>query len=490
MFVLFSCDKEDSFTTSGSDKLAFSVDTLRFDTIFTQIGSATRWFRVYNRANQSIRISNISLKGNSQSKFNLNVDGLPGDNHQDVVVYPNDSIYVFAEVTINPDDPVSVSPFFVYDEVIFETNGNTQSVTLEAAGQNANYFPSRWHNDSIAVFSCNGSEVIWDDPKPYVLYGIVGFVDCKLTIPAGARIHVHGGLARDEDGDIYNTGRLVISENASINVQGTVENPVIFEGDRTEDELGFDFKNADGQWTGLIFSRGSKDNVIENAVVKNARFGIFLDSAADLSIKNTQVINTSGPGLFAYHAQVNAENCLFYNNGTNSVQLVYGGDYNFDYCTLANYGGDASALVMTNGVCDDPDNCNVQTARTYRLNALFRNSIIYGSLADEILLDDLTFTRGGNRPMLNYTFSECIIRARDINDPDLGFPDFFDWCDCYNASPSDALFFDINEDDYRLDTLSVAEEQGVPINGIFFDLDGNDRDPQRPDLGCFEYQHN
>ena len=490
LFFLFSCDKEDSFTTSSSDKLEFSVDTLRFDTIFTEIGSATRFFRVYNRANQSIRISNISLKGNSLSKFNLNVDGIPGDTHQEVVIYPKDSIYVFAEVTINPDDPLSISPFFVYDEVIFETNGNTQSVTLEAAGQNANYFPSRWHNDSVAVFSCNG-EVVWNDPKPYVLYGIVAFVDCQLTIPAGARIHVHGGLARDEDENgepfVYNTGRLFIGENASINVQGTIENPVIFEGDRTEDGLGFDFKNADGQWTGLIFSRGSQNNVMENAIVKNARFGIFLDSAADLSLKNVQVFNTSGPGLFAYHAQVDAENCLFYNNGSNAVQIAFGGDYNFDYCTLANYGTDASALSMTNGVCYDAE-CEVSAA--YRLNARFRNSIIYGFLSDEIFLSDFTGNQGSDRFAFNYSFEECIIRARDINDPEQGFPDFFDWCNCFNASPSDALFVDINEDNYRLDTLSVAEEQGTPLNGIQFDLEGNGRDPLRPDLGCYEYQHN
>ena len=485
-FILFSCNKDESFTTSNSDKLAFSVDTLHFDTVFTELGSATRFFRVYNRAKQSIRINKISLKGNSQSKYNLNVDGIPGDMHKEVVIYPNDSIYVFAEVTINPDDPLSVSPFFVYDEVVFETNGNTQSVTLEAWGQNANYFPSRYNKDSVAVFTCNG-EVVWDDPKPYVLYGIVAFLDCKLTIPAGARIHVHGGLSMGTDpvdmsSFIYSSGRLFIGENASINVQGTIEEPVIFEGDRLEE----DFMDVDGQWTGLVFSRGSKNNVMENAIVKNARFGIYVDSAADLSLKNVQVFNTSGPGIFAYHAKVDAENCLFYNNGSNSVQLVFGGDYNFDYCTLANYGTDASALSMTNGTCYDPD-CLVSAA--YRLNARFRNSIIYGSLSDEIFLLDFTGSKGTDRVAFNYNFEDCIIRARDINDPDLGYPNFYDYCTCLNASPSEDIFESINEDDYHLDTLSIAEEKAMPIPSILFDLEGNNRDPLKPDLGCYEYQY-
>lgn len=488
-FLFFSCNKDETFTTSSSDKLEFSVDTLFFDTIFTEIGSATRFFRVYNRADQSIRINKITLKGNNQSKFNLNVDGIPGDTHEEVVIYPNDSIYVFAEVKINPDDPLSESPYFVFDEVVFETNGNTQSVILGAWGQNANYFPSRYHKDSVAVFTCTG-DLTWDDPKPYVLYGIVAFVDCQLNIPAGARIHVHGGLSRvfDEMGNpnIYNSGRLVMGENAKLNVQGTIENPVIFEGDRTEDDLGFDFKDADGQWTGIIFSAGSQGNVMENTVVKNSLFGMYVDSSAEVSLKNVQIYNTSGPGIFAYHAKVNAENCLFYNNNTNAVQLTFGGDYNFDYCTLANYGTDASALSMTNGTCYDPDCVN---AAAYRLNAYFRNSIIYGSLADEIFLLDFTGSQGADRVALNYNFEKCIIRARDINDAERGYPDFYDYCDCFIAQPSDAIFVSINEDDYHLDTLSVAEQKAVPLNGILFDLEGNDRDPVNPDLGCFEYQY-
>jgi len=486
LLIVFSCRKEDSFTTSSSDQLSFSVDTLRFDTVFTELGSATRFFRVYNHADQSIRISKISLQGNSQSKYNLNVDGLPGDVHEDVVIYPNDSIYVFAEVTINPDEPLSESPYFVQDKVVFETNGNTQSVLLEAWGQNANYIPDRFSKDSVAVFTCNG-EVTWDDPKPYVLYGIVAFLDCKLNIAAGTRIHVHGGLSRGidpSDGStlIYNSGRLFIGENATLNVQGTLENPVIFEGDRLEEG----FEDESGQWTGIVFSAGSKDNVIEHAVIKNSLFGMYVDSTAELTLKNVQVMNTSGPGIFAYHGKVDAENCLFYNNATHAVQLAFGGDYHFDYCTLANYGTDAPSLIMSNGTCYD---ALCENTALYRLNARFRNSIIYGSLRDEITIIDFTGSQGGDRLAMNYNFDDCLIRADEIADPEKGIPTFFDYCSCFNANSSDAIFANVNEDDYHLDTLSVAEQKAKPLNGILFDLEGNDRDPVVPDMGCYEYQY-
>ena len=39
-FVLSSCQKE-RFTDDPGDRLAYSTDTLRFDTVFTQLGSAT-----------------------------------------------------------------------------------------------------------------------------------------------------------------------------------------------------------------------------------------------------------------------------------------------------------------------------------------------------------------------------------------------------------------------------------------------------------------
>ncbi|MBK9018036.1 MAG: right-handed parallel beta-helix repeat-containing protein [Saprospiraceae bacterium] len=390
LLLLTSCRKEDKFTTSSSDKLEFSVDTLRFDTVFTELGSDTRYIRVYNPHSESIRISKIQLAGNQQSKFNLNVDGIPGDEHEDVVIYPKDSIYVFVEVKINPDEPLSSSPYFVYDSIRFETNDNVQHVTLEAWGQNANYIPSRWSKDSITLYSCGGGEVIWDDPKPYVLYGIVAFDDCTLTIPAGARIHVHGGLSRTEDlnGEqiIYNSGRLFFLENGHLNVQGTAENPVIIEGDRLEE----DFADADGQWTGIILGAGSSGHVIEHATIKNSLFGIYVDSSAELTLKNVQVFNTSGVGLFAIHSTVQAENCLFFNNGTHAVQLGYGGNYDFTYCTLANYGTDASALNMGNGICDDPLCQGPNDPRTNPLVASFTNCIIYGSKRDEITVADFT----------------------------------------------------------------------------------------------------
>ena len=42
--LFWGCNKDEDFITDGSVSLAFSLDTLRFDTVFTELGSATRFF--------------------------------------------------------------------------------------------------------------------------------------------------------------------------------------------------------------------------------------------------------------------------------------------------------------------------------------------------------------------------------------------------------------------------------------------------------------
>jgi hypothetical protein len=139
-FFLTSCYKE-KFTTETTDTLSIGVDTLTFDTVLTQISTVTRYFKVYNPHGLSLRISEIKVTGKDAPFFRLNVDGYTGTVIRDIEILPEDSIYVFVEATIDPDQPVSVSPFILEAEIQFTTNGSDQAVTLVAWGQNANYIP-------------------------------------------------------------------------------------------------------------------------------------------------------------------------------------------------------------------------------------------------------------------------------------------------------------------------------------------------------------
>lgn len=481
-FCAGACQKE-QFTTSAADKLAFSTDTLRIDTVFTELGSATRILKIYNRHKKSIRISKVYLANGSSSKFNLNVDGISGDSHSDLEIAPNDSMYIFAEVTINPNQPASASPFVISEDLVFETNGNTQKVVLEAWGQNAVYLPSRFGAGAVTGYGCGGGEWLWDDPRPYVIYGILVIDSCTVRIPAGTRIYVHGGLAKATDPDTgekyrYNDGFLAFVGAGKLIVEGTLEKPVIFEDDRLEPE----FDDEAGQWTGIWLQSGTTGHRIDHCLIRNSIIGVRVDSAAELNIRNTQIYNTAGSALIGVHAKIEAENCLFYKNTGFSIQIEYGGDYKFSYCTAANYQSQVEAIRLGDALCLD-DAC--ENYRANKLTARFKNCIFYGSQADQITL----FERTGDVQFFDYKLENCIVRVKDLTKAG-AYPDFFDHCTpCLNAGNSDYIFVNPNEDNYHLDTLrSIANKYAVPVSGIDRDLDGKTRDAMNPDAGCFELE--
>jgi len=480
---LVSCDKEERFITDSSAMLEFSTDTLRIDTVFTSLGSATRILKVYNPNERPIRVAKIYLDGQAGQTFRLNVDGLAGNTHENVVIHGRDSIYIFVEATINPNQPLSVSPFVVEDKLVLETNGNRQQVLLEAWGQNANYFPSRFNKGVAVVIRCNNGEVIWDDPKPYVVYGALFIDDCTLVIPAGARVYIHGGVAQNDlFGGIYNDGLLYTLSNGRIKVRGTAEQPVIIQGSRTEEA----FANVRGQWNGIILGKGSRGNEFRYATVKNSRFALLVDSAAEVSASNARFFNTSGNGIVGFHARITADNCLIYNNGSNSVQLLFGGDYAFNYCTIANYGVNAGTLGMSNFWCyDDPLVC--QNRREYRLNATFVNSIIYGSRRDQLEFSDISQRQ--SPAMFNVSFQHCVVRVDELLTRQNGrYGDFFStMCSpCTNGTAAAKVFENPNSGVYMLDSLSLAQAKARPLSGIPRDIVDKLRDPVSPDAGCFE----
>ncbi len=477
---IFSGCSKDTFITDSNAKLSFSTDTLRFDTAFTTVGTATYSFRVYNTHNQPINISRAYLPGKNGKKsfFSLNVDGYAGNDLKNIEIPANDSIYVFARVTIDPSLPLSESPYIIQEDLIFETNGNQQKVILEAWGQDANYIPSNNANGQIARLAANFQTIVWNDPKPYVIYGILLLDSVTLEIPAGARIHVHGGLAKNDAlGGRYNDGIIYLYPSATIKILGTEDKPVVIQGDRLED----DFKEESGQWAGIIIGAGSRNNVMEYTTIKNSIVGVRVDSSAQLSLKNARIHNTAGNGLQAIHADVTAENCLFFNNNSDAISIVYGGNYRFDYCTVASYGADAIALSLSNTLCYDAF-CN--KFDTYPMVARFTNCIFFGSRQDEISL--FNAARATKSAELDYRFDNCVFRVTELLGLD-NYPEFKGYAtDCIYGKPLDRLFLNVDKDDYHLDSLSIASNKAKVLPNISIDIDAKARSLQTPDVGCFE----
>lgn len=478
ILIYSSCRPDNNFVDGGVS-LRVSVDTLMFDTVFTAIGSITRSFKVYNDFDDAVLIDEVFIN-NPETYFRLNVDGTQGNNVKNVIVPSKDSIYVFVETTIDPDQPVSLSPFVIEDLLNIQVKDATTEVLLQAFGQNANYFPSFQGQGRDSIIQCNGSSIIWDDPKPYVIYGRVIVEGCDWILSAGTDVYVHGGLQFNQA--YYTDGLIIIGPTASIKAMGTVDNPVTFQSDRLESV----FDDVAGQWSGIFIFSTSQNNELNHTIIRHPNFGVRVDSAASLIMNSTTIEYTAAQALVGVHANIEANNCLFHNNGSFGVQFTYGGNYEMNYCTVASFGNQGEALFLGNNLCVDPA-CEAPRV-TNGLVANFTNCVFVGSDTDEFIFDD--FSRFGLGDVLfDYNFKNSVIEIDDLLDVEQ-FPNFFDRCiNCKKRDRNDVLFADINENDYRPDSLSILEASASPIPMIREDLDGNMRDGSMPDIGCYEYQY-
>lgn len=467
VYFSFSCRK-DKLLTDPSALLQFSEDTILFDTVFTTIGSTTKRLLVYNSHSKSIVISSITLAGGKNSNFRINVDGLPG-NALNIKIRPKDSLYIFIEVTVDPNN--SNSPFVITDSLVFITNGNKQDVDLVAWGQNAIYYTPKYYQPGLPPYSIIECNTTWNNTKPYVVYGYA-VVDsaCVLTVEQGTKIHFHrnGGLW------IYRGGRIIVN--------GTKENPVEFRGDRLE----WTYNEKPGQWDRIWINEGSNDNIFNYAIIKNAYIGLQIETLpfgnASISnnkciLKNTRIQNCSGAGILTRNYKVEGFNCIVERSGEYCFIVAGGGEYEFKHCTFANYWSAGSRQTPTiflqnyftdiftgNEIIKDITKCN------------FYNCIITGSLENEFS------TEGKNGGDINYLFHHSVIKT-SVNTSTSSFVNIV-------KNPSGELFKDYQAFDYHLSNSSAAINIGdasqVTI-GMEKDLDEVNRlSSGNPDAGCYE----
>lgn len=497
-----SCRKDFDFQPSQGS-LTFSKDTVYLDTVFTNIGSSTYNLKVYNPSNHDILIPGIRLGQGQASNYRLNVDGMPGKEFQNVELLAKDSLYIFIETTIDIQTLVTADNQFLYADVIeFDNGPNYQEVHLVTLVKDAVFiYPSHDSNGVIEtlVFDVDGDgvddqtniqgrflkeeELHFTKDKPYVIYGYAAVGENKtLTIDPGARLHFHA-----------NSG-LLITNNASLKVNGqyspdqdTLENEVIFEGDRLE--LLFD--NIPGQWGTIWLFQGSKDNVINYATIKNATIGILAESDANkvipkLTINNSKIFHSSNFGILGRATSITAQNIVINHAGQAAFAGTFGGSYNVTHSTIANYWSNSfrqlPALYLNNFLILDDD-----TLVTNALTAAnFNNCIIYGNDNPEFLVEE---EDGAD---MNFKFTNCLIKFSDTNNRYGTDPNY----DFTNTTLYDNIIF--NEDPVFKDSAKneLIIGQGSAAIGVIGNNPFSNQVPfdilnvartNFPDLGA--YQH-
>ena len=351
------CFCEENIEYNTGAKLDFSCDTLKFDTVFTGEKSSIHFLKIINNTGKNININSIHIE-NDDHQIKLNINGLQTNSAENIELLKGDSIFIFAQAELKNGSNKS----FI-NSIIVNTGADSQRVIITAYGINVTKLSGLISSDTIlspntAYISHNG-----------------------ISVGENAKLIIKEGVA------IYFNKNCGLEIAGSLQIDGTLKNPVKLQGIRTEQE----YSNIPAQWKGITFNEGSNKSVINYATIKNTQTALSASHNQNLTISNCIIENNFYHGVFLENTNTLIYNTLIHNCGTSCISIEGEGNYNILNCTLAdywnlNYRSDA---VFT---CKN---------KIKNINVLVANSIIDGNHSNEIDFDNNN----------NITFYNCLIKS-------------------------------------------------------------------------------
>ena len=453
-------------------RLAFSHDTVLFDTVFTTMGSSTKQVMVYNPNKNAVHIDRVSMREGKH--FRINLDGENNlDQLRDITLRGGDSLFLFIRTYIDPLN--ENSPVFIEDDIAFGINGNTQKINLQAYGQDIVKIQGKY---GLKVYP---QDLILTSRKPYLMYDTVA-VGGNLIIEAGATIYMHTGAM------IYAYG--------NVTAQGKKDAPITIRSDRT-DRL-FDsvpYRMASGQWDGIYLVHAKETPTttyqLDYVNILSGSIGLYVYSEATgaplpkINLTNSRIHNHSIYGLVLQNVDATVVNCEISNCASYCVYLA-GGKHDFVHNTIASYYGYpyTDMNLHQNIFADDVaavyiNNLSKNMAKTV---SSFSNCIITGGREKSLMVATPLPDYYEGRFEGNYLRCDSLDEAFAKNN--------------VYASDSDSCVFrniyylykEYHYYDFRLDSLSPARGIGDSIAALEYPTDRvGIRRKQRPDAGCYEY---
>jgi hypothetical protein len=349
----------------------------------------------------------------------------------------------------------------IQDSIVFLTNGNLQDVDLVAWGQDVHLL----RGDTL-------TSTTWINDKPYLIMEYI-MVDSlqTLTLEEGVRIHLH----RD--------AWMIVK--GTLQARGSLDQPIVIQGDRLEHM----YRDIPGQWGGIYFWPGSRDNHLEHVTIKNGMVGLWADTVMTPGVPTVYITrciiqDMSSIGIFGRGASLHADNTVIGSCGQFSILMSIGGSYEFYHCTVANYWGSGysnrttPAVGMNNYYQDASGGTQIRPIE----RAYFGNCIVYGDKEYELVLDEHPDSQ------IPYRFDHSLLKA-DPETFDLNDPAHFNSV----INMEDPRFINTGASNFQLDTLSPAKDMALLEIASQYPLDilGVSRlGALGPDMGAYERVEN
>ncbi|MFD1873621.1 hypothetical protein [Hymenobacter bucti] len=489
--------REEELQTSGA--LAFSADTVKFDTVFTNLRTVTKRLWVYNRNPRGVNVDLIGLDRPATSAYTLLINGDLKQTATNLFIRGEDSLLVLVRAKL-PDNGQNGAPkdYVLEEKLNFRTNGQDQHVLLRSFGQNI------YLHDDVPL-ACNA---VWTNDRPHVLYNsVVVPVGCTLRIKPGTRVYAHAGAA------LIVRGTLLVNSPADYapgtaatdTVKATNTDIVRFSGDRSGEAQ---YATAPGQWTGIVLHASSRGNIIRYAQIQNATVGVLLYNPDNLSPRPDVLLQNAviryisgyavsfagskstldlGAGVLSVAGKATMENTLFSDCYEYAVLGIGGGEYALNYCTIANYPATTSvrstaSLTFTNVAADGK-------TKNAGLTLSLKNSIVWGSIRDELFLDNYDdYSAGVSIQNTMLATERYAATANAPGTPGLAQPSLNNLIGTYSYNyPSFKSISTGPSSDYRLKAdspgLDRATQKAAPL--LLRDLLNLPRDANRPALGAY-----
>lgn len=457
-------------------RLTFSCDTLSFDTILTEQGSATLQLMVYNRNREALVIDRVWL--DDGEAFLVNVDGEQDLSRlTDLPVYGGDSLFVFVRIAdfgaMAEDGAIRIE-----DQLHFHLKtGSTQSVTLEAYAQNVTRLGTIGGRKQYNSYHFTAD-------RPYLLYDTVIILG-NLVMDAGATLYMHKGASLYALGDVT--------------AGGTLEQPVVIRGDRLDrlfDSVPYSY--ASGSWNGFYIQAEEPHTYqLDYVDILSGNMGLYVTSTCrntlpQLHMNGCRIHNHAQYGLVLLNTDAQVTNTEISNCASYCVYCS-GGTHDFIHSTIASYFGYTSirihSVAKENTAAVFIDNLQKTGAQTI---TSFYNSIITGYLSNQLVVATPFDWYYPGTFLGNYLKTDTLrvphaASNRYWQDPKL-VPESADSVPVFRNT-----FYEYKKYvyyDFRLDSLSPAIAIGDSLSAVPFPVDRNgiNRSYGKPDAGCYQHE--